>query len=158
MLKIDKLANVTEPDYKKNHPKSTKMWSKWWFFDFFSKSAPTILMKLGQNVKITNSRENRMSKKFHSWDTKFRFWREMTKVVSRSGYISRSVNATENLIQYLESTENSLSDCWHPFVHSSSYLTKFDSANFHVFLSCCWPFFHQPLDIFLSNSVRNETK
>ena len=30
------------------------MWSNWWFFDFFSKTTLTILMKLGQNVEEIN--------------------------------------------------------------------------------------------------------
>ena len=58
MLDIDKLRKVTKPDYPKkilDHPKSTKMWSKWQFFYFFSKTALTILMKLGQNVELINS-------------------------------------------------------------------------------------------------------
>ena len=40
--------------------------------------------------------------------------------VQRSLYISRTVNATENLIRYSESTENFLSDYCRPFFHSSS--------------------------------------
>ena len=55
--------------------------------------------------------------------------------VQRSFYISRTVNAMENLIWYSESTINFLSDCCHPFFHScSSSMRKYDTklANFHA--------------------------
>ena len=51
MLDINKLTKVTEPDYPKkiDHPQNTKMWSKWWFFDFISKTDLTILIKCRTN-------------------------------------------------------------------------------------------------------------
>ena len=56
--------------------------------------------------------------------------------VQRSRYISRTVNATENLIWYSESTINFLSCTSHQiFTYLSSSWRKFDSktANFHAF-------------------------
>ena len=78
-----------------DHPKSPKMWSKWQFFDFFSKMALTILMKLGQNVELINSEnlaKTACPKKlpFSRYSsTKFRFWPKMPKVVSKECPISR---------------------------------------------------------------------
>ena len=97
MLDIDKLRKVTEPDYPKkflDHPKSTEMWSKSQFFDFFSKMALTILMKLGQNVELINSEhlaKTACPKKlpFSRYSsTKFRFWPKTVKVVSKDRAIS----------------------------------------------------------------------
>ena len=56
--------------------------------------------------------------------------------VQRSLYISRTVNAMENLIRYSESTENFLSRMSHQiFAYLSSSGRKFDTktANFHAF-------------------------
>ena len=63
-----------------DHPKSTKMWSKWHFFDFFSKTALTILTKRAQKVELINSEhlaKTACPKKFpfsRYSSTKFRFW------------------------------------------------------------------------------------
>ena len=58
MLDNDKRKKSDEARLSKkilDHPKSPNMWSKWQFFDFFSKMALTILMKLAQNVELINS-------------------------------------------------------------------------------------------------------
>ena len=65
------------------------------FFDFFSKTALTILMKLGQNVELINSEhlaKTACPKKlpFSRYSsTKFRFWPKTAKVVSKECAISR---------------------------------------------------------------------
>ena len=95
MLDNDKRKKETKSDYPKkilDHPKNPKMWSKWHFFDFFSKIALTILMKLAQNVELINS-EHLAKTACHILfpflrlsSTKRRFW---PKVVSKERAISR---------------------------------------------------------------------
>ena len=97
MLDIDKRKKVTEPHYpKKNldHPKSTKMWSKWHFFDFFSKTTLTILTKLAQKVELINSEhlpKTACPKNFRSRDIhpqSLDFGQKNVKVVSKDRAIS----------------------------------------------------------------------
>ena len=56
-LDIDKLRKVTKADYPKKFGSSKKSKNviKMTVFDFFLKTTPTILIKLGQNVDIINS-------------------------------------------------------------------------------------------------------
>ena len=134
-----------------DHPQNTKMWSKWHFFDFFSKTALTILTKLTQKVELINSEpfpKTAYPKKFpfsRYSSTKSRFWPKNAKSgVQRSCYISRTVNATKNLIWYSESTINFLSSSSHQiFTYLSSSWRKFDSktGNFHVFYECFFDIF-----------------
>ena len=77
-----------------DHPQNTKMWSKWHFFDFFSKTALTILTKLAQKVELINSEhlpKTACPKKFpflRYSSTKSRFWPKMPKTVSKDRAIS----------------------------------------------------------------------
>ena len=76
-------------------------------------------------------------------------------------YISRTVNASENLIRYSESTINFLSQVCHsffPYSSSSGWKIGSKTANFHAFLNDFWPFSRQPVDWVRWNSVRSETK
>ena len=81
--------------------------------------------------------------------------------VQRLRYISRTVNATKNLIWYSESTINFLSCTSHQiFTYLSSSWRKFDSktGNFHAFLGGFLTFSRQSLEIFWWTLVRSETK
>ena len=58
MLDNDKRKKVAKPDYPKKNfgsSKKSKNMVKMTVFDFFSKMAPKILMKLAQNVELINS-------------------------------------------------------------------------------------------------------
>ena len=104
------------------------MWSKWRFLAIFSSLK---FFKFFYVVNIDNSdcfrasAKNRISKPIFSEEIfihKGQILAENGKSgVQRSLYISRTVNATENLIWYSESTENFLSCTSHQiFAYSSS--------------------------------------
>ena len=125
------------------------MWSKWHFFDFFSKTALTILTKLAQKVELINSEhlpKTACPKKFpfsRYSSTKLRFW-------------PKNVNLIFGI------------DDKFPFLYVSSdfhllvvFMEKNGPQNGQIsmhFLSGFRPFSRQPLEIFRRNLVRSETK
>ena len=119
------------------------MWSKWRFFDFFSKTALTILFIFGQNVEEIVTKTFAKTPHVQKMSVLEIFIHKVAILakngksgVQRSCYISRRVNATENLIRYSESTINLLSlSSRQIFAYLSSSGRKFDlkTANFYAF-------------------------
>ena len=120
------------------HPKSAKMWPKWQFFDFFSKMAPKILMKLAQNVELINSEQlakttcQNLFPFLRYSSTKFRFWPKMAKVVPKSRVIARNLKKI-----WLAPNNDLVSrfNDWSDFPHvGSENLLKYEKRLF----SWCW--------------------
>ena len=105
VLDIDKVRKVMEPDYPKKIGSSTKYENvvKITVFDFFSKTALTILTKLAQKVELINSEQFRKlhvqkncSRDIHPQSSDFgQKWQKWCPKIEL--YLSRTVNATENL-------------------------------------------------------------
>ena len=140
------------------------MWSKWQFFNFFSKTALTILAKMLQNVELINSEhlpKTACPKKISVLEIFIHKVQILAKNdksgVQRMPYSSGTVNATENLIWYSESTINFLSCTSNQIFTYFTYSTSKRPISMH-FLSGFRPFSRQPPDIFRRNLVRSETK
>ena len=88
MIDNIKGKKVTEPDYPKilDHPKNQKMWSKLQFFDFLSKMALRIFLKLGTMM------ENNKGKKVTEPDYSKKFWiiQKIQKCGQNDGFLTFS--------------------------------------------------------------------
>ena len=123
------------------------MWSKWWFLKF---------LKNFKNFKLTKTIENGRGNRYEAFAKNRRsiatsvleiFIHKVAILakngqsgVQRSLYISRTVNATENLIRYSESTENFLSrtsDQIFAYLSSSALKSGSKIGNFPKFSKIC---------------------
>ena len=105
------------------------MWSKWRFFNFFSKTAGWNLLKTLQNVELIDIKQPAKTAcpnfaPFSSYSSiKLSFLvktgQNGKNEVQRSSNNSRTKNAMKNLIRYSESAENSLSPMFHQILPSS---------------------------------------
>ena len=124
-----------------DHSVSPKMCHFSRFFELFSKIFHKFSDFFAENVRTHRwlaACEDRTSGKNPVLEIiiqKVQIW--VKSGVQRSSYISRTVNATENLIWYSESTKNYLSECCPPiFSYLSPSGWKFDlkTANFQFFV------------------------
>ena len=169
MLDNDKRKKVTKPDYPKNFGSSkksknvVKMTVFWLFLKNGSNDFDETCSECRSN-QFWAPRENRMSKSFSVLEIiihKVQILAQIAKSgVQRMRYISRTINAIENLIWYSECTINSLS--WRlirflPTCRLQGVILPWKRPIFMHFLDDLCSISRQPLERFWSNLLWSET-